>query len=165
MRPSDRATERTPVDPLTLVMFGLIAVLIFFMFRNGKKRQQAQQEMQNNLRPGAQVMLQSGIFGTIESVDDEENRVTVRSGDSSLVVHRNAIGQIVAPADAVEEPETELAPDDDPQFGERVGDQRSDSSESGPDAADDGRPAHWDDSSDASGNTESDDPESDTPKA
>jgi preprotein translocase subunit YajC len=34
-------------------MFGLIAVLIFFMFSNGKKRQQAMQELQNGLRPGA----------------------------------------------------------------------------------------------------------------
>lgn len=107
------------MDPLSLIMFGLIAVLIFFMFRNGKKRQQAQQEMQNNVRPGAEVMLQSGIFATIESIDEEDNRVTVRSGDSSIVVHRNAIGQVVTPADAQEET-TELAPDDDPEFGERV---------------------------------------------
>lgn len=109
------------MDPLSLVMFGLIAVLIFFMFRNGKKRQQAQAEMQNNVRPGAEVMLQSGIFATIESIDEEENRVTVRSGDSSIVVHRNAIGQVVTPADVpAEEETTELAPDDDPEFGERV---------------------------------------------
>ena len=119
------------LDPLSIVMFGLIAVLIFFLFRNGKKRQAAQQEMQNNLRPGAQVMLQSGIFGTIESVDEEENRVTVRSGDSSIVVHRNAIGQIVTPADApAESAETgELAPDDDPEFGERVSEIKNDAAE------------------------------------
>lgn len=124
------------LDPLSIVMFGLIAVLIFFMFRNGKKRQAAQQEMQNNLRPGAQVMLQSGIFGTIESVDEEENRVTVRSGDSSLVVHRNAIGQIVTPADApAESAETsELAPDDDPEFGERVSDVKADAADVAPEA-------------------------------
>lgn len=107
------------MDPLSLVMFGLIAVLIFFMFRNGKKRQQAQQEMQNNLRPGAEVMLQSGIYGTVESVDEEENRVTVRSGDASFVVHRNAVGQILTPAsDSVEN--SSVAPDDDPEFGEHV---------------------------------------------
>jgi len=121
------------VDPLSLVMFGLIAVLIFFMFRNGKKRQQAQLEMQNNVRPGAQVMLQSGIFATIESIDEEENRVTVRSGDSSFVVHRNAIGQIITPADAPAEETTELAPDDDPEFGERVSEaQNSAASEEAP---------------------------------
>ncbi|MGI8393533.1 preprotein translocase subunit YajC [Leucobacter sp. Z1108] len=110
------------LDPMSLIMFGLIAVLIFFMFRNGKKRQRAMQELQSNLRPGAEVMLQSGIFATIEDIDDEENRVTVRSGTSTLVVHRNAIGQVVTPVDAPAEEEAELAPDDDPSFGERLGD-------------------------------------------
>lgn len=110
------------MDPLSLVMFGLIAVLIFFMFRNGKKRQQAQREMQDNVRPGAEVMLQSGIFATIEEIDEEENRITVRSGDSNFVVHRNAIGQVVTPVDAPAETSSGLAPDDDPAFGERFGD-------------------------------------------
>lgn len=106
---------------MTLIMLGLVAVLIFFMFRNSKKRQSQMAEMQNNMQPGAEVMLQSGIFGTIIAVDDEENRVTVMSGTSTIVVHRNAIGQIVTPVDApVEESEAAtLAPDDDPTFGER----------------------------------------------
>ncbi|MFV0433557.1 MAG: preprotein translocase subunit YajC [Leucobacter sp.] len=109
------------MDPITLVMFALIAVLIFFMFRNGKKRREAMEQMQNGLRPGAEVMLQSGIFGTVESVEAEENRVTILSGTSTLVVHRNAISQIVTPAETVVEEEIiELAPDDDPEFGERV---------------------------------------------
>ena len=49
------------------------------------------------------------------------HRVTVRSGTSTLVVHRNAVGQIIAPADSPEAPADEVAPDDDPAFGERVG--------------------------------------------
>ena len=103
-------------------MFALIALLIFFMFRNGKKRQAAQLELQNNLRPGAEVMLQSGIYGTIDAVDEEENKVTLRSGTSSFVVHRNAVAQVVAPVDAAPEEESvELAPDDDPAFGQRFG--------------------------------------------
>jgi preprotein translocase subunit YajC len=124
------------VDPLSLVMFGLIAVLIFFMFRNGKKRQQAAQQMQSNLRPGADVMLQSGIFGTVISLDEEENRVTIRTGDSSIVVHRNAVSQIVTPVEVVEE-SAEMAPDDDPKFGEHFGeaqgdaDRRSDETDEG----------------------------------
>lgn len=114
--------ERTTVDPITILMFALIAVLIFFMFRNGKKRQQAMQELQNGLRPGAEVMLQSGIFGTIESVDDENNRATLRSGTTTLEVHRNAITQIIAPVESTEDEavHADLAPDDDPEFGERI---------------------------------------------
>ncbi|MCW2287939.1 preprotein translocase subunit YajC [Leucobacter luti] len=109
------------IDPITLLMFALIALLIFFMFRNGKKRQAAMQELQSGLRPGAEVMLQSGIFGTIDSVDEEDNKVTVRSGTSTFVVHRNAISQIVAPVDApADVAAADLAPDDDPAFGERL---------------------------------------------
>lgn len=110
------------MDPMTLVMLALVAVLIFFMFRNSKKRQAQMAEMQNNTRPGAEVMLQSGIYGTIESIDEEENRVTVRSGTSTFVVHRNAIGQVLTPAASTNEEgeAATLAPDDDPAFGERV---------------------------------------------
>jgi len=123
---------------MTIIMFALIAVLIIFMIRNGRKRQQAAREMQDNLRPGAEVMLQSGIYGTVEEVDAEANRVTVRSGTSTLVVHRNAVGQIVTPVDAPAEPESELAPDDDPEFGERVGEAKNaaDAEPSADDAAD-----------------------------
>jgi len=112
-------------------MFGLIAVLIFFMFRNGKKRQAAMQELQSGLRPGAEVMLQSGIFGTIDSIDEAENRVTLLSGGSTIVVHRNAVTQIVTPSSAPETDaaDAELAPDDDPAFGERVAGNSAESAE------------------------------------
>ena len=111
------------IDPITIMMFALIALLIFFMFRNGKKRQAAMQELQNGLRPGAEVMLQSGIYGTIESIDEENNRVIIRSGTSTIEAHRNAVSQIVTASDApVEDAPAAggLAPDDDPEFGERV---------------------------------------------
>ncbi|MGO3146537.1 MAG: preprotein translocase subunit YajC [Leucobacter sp.] len=110
------------MDPMTLIMLGLIALLIFFMFRNGRKRRAQAEEMQNNMVPGVEVMLQSGIFATIDSIDDETNRVTVASGGSTFVVHRNAIGQIITPVDAPAEADEAavLAPDDDPEFGERL---------------------------------------------
>lgn len=107
-------------DPFSLIMLALIAVLIIFMVRNGKKRQQAAQQMQSGLVPGAEVMLQSGIYGTVDSIDEEDNRVTLRSGNSTLVVHRNAVSTIVAPADVAPEAAEIVHPDDDPAFGERV---------------------------------------------
>lgn len=132
------------LDPISLLMFGLIAVLIFFMFRNGKKRQKAMQELQSGLRPGAEVMLQSGIYGTILDINEEENRATIQSGSSSLVVHRNAISQIVTPVDAPVESgaAADLAPDDDPAFGERISSENTDGASDttaaeSPDASDD----------------------------
>ncbi|QZY52220.1 preprotein translocase subunit YajC [Leucobacter tenebrionis] len=139
------------LDPISILMFGLIAVLIFFMFRNGKKRQRAMQELQNGLRPGAEVMLQSGIYGTIESIDEEDNRATLRSGTTTIVVHRNAISQIVTPVEGADEAEPTspaFAPDDDPEFGERLAKGAPDST------TDESRPA-------ADAGDESDRPEGD----
>ena len=99
-------------------MLGLIALLIIFMVRNGKKRQKAMQELQAGLIPGAEVILQPGIFATVEEIDEDEQRLTVRSGSSSFVVHRNMVAQLVPVYAEAEETET-LAPDDDPAFGER----------------------------------------------
>lgn len=108
------------MDPMSLVMIGLIGLLIIMMVRNGRKRREQAASMQRGLVPGAEVMLQTGIFATFLRFDDEdENRAVIMSGESTLVVHRNAIGQIVNPIEVEEEAEeASLAPDDDPAFGE-----------------------------------------------
>lgn len=146
------------MDPISLLMFGLIAVLIFFMFRNGKKRQKAMQELQAGMRPGAEVMLQSGIYGTLVELNEEENRATIQSGSSTLVVHRNAISQVVTPVDAGQEAaaDADLAPDDDPAFGERVA---ADSAEGADSSADEVSDESKEASSDSNGES------TDTPKA
>ena len=82
--------------------------------------------MTTGLKPGAEIMTASGIYGTITAIDEVENKITLKTGPTSeITVHRQAISRIVTP---VAEDGTELngAPvvlDDaasDPQFGERV---------------------------------------------
>lgn len=86
-------------DPFTLIMLAALAVLVVFMFRSNRKRQAAARELQDSMRPGVDVMLQSGIFGTIVDIDQENNRVTVQSGPgTTLIVHRNAVASIVPDA-------------------------------------------------------------------
>lgn len=106
------------MDPMTLIMLGMIGLLIVFMVRNGKKRREMMANLQDNIQPGAEVMLQSGIFGTIESVDEEDlTKVVVRSGTTTFVVHRSAIGNVITPVEVEEtEQEKQIAPDDDPNF-------------------------------------------------
>nr|WP_167150277.1 preprotein translocase subunit YajC [Lysinibacter cavernae] len=102
-------------------MIAVLGLLVIFMFRNGRKRQAAMAELQNNVVPGAEVMLQGGIYGHIKSIDDEENRVRVETSPGViLTVHRNAIMNVVTPVAAEATENESLAPDDDPEFGERT---------------------------------------------
>jgi len=115
-------------NPTTLIFFGLIlVVLVLFMFRNGRKRQRDQLALTQGLKPGAEIMTTFGVFGTIESVDETENRIVIRTGpNSELTIHRQAVGRIVTTTTDAAGTELNGEPivvDDaaaEPEFGERV---------------------------------------------
>lgn len=108
-----------------MIMLAVLAVLIFFMFRNSRKRQKDAAQLQTQVVPGAKVMTNSGLFGTILSIDDEENEVLLESTPGTvLALHRQTIARVVTP---VEVPDTVEAADtavDEaaPEFGERIED-------------------------------------------
>lgn len=74
----------------------LIFVIFYFMLiRPQQKRQKEAVAMQNALKSGDGVVTIGGLHGTIESVNDEQSTVTIKSVDGSrLVFDRNAIRQV-----------------------------------------------------------------------
>jgi preprotein translocase subunit YajC len=83
---------------LTLVMFAVLALLIFFMFRNGRKRQKDLAALQKQMVPGAEVMTASGIYGTLVSFDEENNLAYLEvSPGTVLKLHRQTIARVVEP--------------------------------------------------------------------
>jgi preprotein translocase subunit YajC len=107
-------------DPFTIIMLAVLAVLIFFMFRNSRKRQADARNLQSKVQPGAKVMTNFGVFGTILSIDEDENQVLLETSPGTvLTVHRQTIARVVEPnADTVEE--SVAVADSDPEYGERV---------------------------------------------
>lgn len=110
-------------------MVVILAALIFFMFRSSRKRQKQQSELQKQVVPGATVMTNFGVFGTIVSIDEEHNKVELETSPGHiLTVHRQTIGRVETTPDTVEETpadavETETTVGDEkPQFGERIED-------------------------------------------
>lgn len=84
------------MDPLTLGMLAILAVLIFFMFRNGQKRKRDQEALQSKVAPGAEVMTNFGMFGTILSIDEDDNKVALEVAPGTvLTVHRQTIARVV----------------------------------------------------------------------
>ena len=132
------AATSTGIDPLTIGLVVLLAVMVIFMFRNSRKRKRDAEKLQNKFVPGAEVMTQHGIYGTLISIDDEKNEAIIESTPGTkLRVHRQTISRVIDPVvaeeevigqPAAEEPEVSsgeinedhAVPAGDPQYGERV---------------------------------------------
>lgn len=101
------------IDPFTILLFVMLGLFVFMMFRRNKKAQQQQVALQSKFAPGVEVMTSFGLFGRIVSIDDAENKVVLELSPGHLAtVHRQAVSKIVEPAvdDAAEE--TTVVPDD-----------------------------------------------------
>src|SRR6478752_6729717 len=86
------------IDPLTIVMVVILAALIFFMFRNSRKRQREQAETRSKMVPGAEVMTNFGLYGTLLSVNEDENTALVETSPGHVIkVHRQVLARVVEP--------------------------------------------------------------------
>ena len=118
------------MDPLTLVMLAVLAALVFFMFRNSRKRQKDLAALQAQMVVGAEVMTNFGMYGTILAIDEEANKVALEIAPGTVVqLHRQTIARVVEPivAEPEEEGVAELNQDTatvmgEPDFGQRVAD-------------------------------------------
>ncbi len=83
----------------TLILLAvLLVVMIFFTMRSSRKRKADAQEMQAKLLPGAEIMTQQGIFGTLISIDDDKNEAIVETTPGVLLrLHRQTISRVVEP--------------------------------------------------------------------
>jgi len=129
------------MDFMTIAMMAVLAVLVFFMFRNGRKRQRDLAQLQSKVTAGAHVLTNFGVYGTIVSIDEEENKILLEtSPGATLTIHRQAVSRVIEPTESLDLSSTEaieadaaalaLAPDSesgklalDPEFGERTTDE------------------------------------------
>ena len=121
------------MDSLTLVMLAVLAVLVFFMFRNGRKRKKDQEALQATMVPGADVMTNFGMYGTIIAIDEEANKVELQIAPGVVVeIHRQTIARVVEPVVAEDLDDSSVDNADsltEPEFGQRVSEGDTDSTE------------------------------------
>lgn len=96
--------------PMEFLLFGLLAVLLVFMIFNTRKRTKQmkaeQEEKAAKTVPGARVLLQGGIYGTVVAYDPEDldSPALIEIAPGTIIdVHSQAILRVVEPTDTVEE--------------------------------------------------------------
>ena len=116
----------------TLILIAVaLAVFVFFQFRSSKKRQRDAAERIATLLPGVEVMTNFGLYGTLVSIDEDENMAFVEIAPKTVIkIHRQVLLKAVEPVvpeepvEAVESgPELNTSsstPMAEPEFGERT---------------------------------------------
>src|SRR5690606_22467604 len=95
-------------DMTLILLAGLLVVMIFFTWRSSKKRKAEADALQTKLVPGAEIMTQHGIFGTLVSIDDDSNEAIIETTPGTkLRVHRQTIVRVVEDDSPVSEDEVE----------------------------------------------------------
>lgn len=94
-----------------LPIIGIALLFWLLIIRPQSRRQKAVVAMQSALEPGSEVVLSSGVFGTLEQVEDDHVLLRVADG-VTLKVLKGAVANVVPPAeDPVETADpTETAP-------------------------------------------------------
>jgi preprotein translocase subunit YajC len=88
---------------LQLVLLG--AIFYFLLIRPGQKQRKEQESTLFSLRKGDEIVTVGGLVGEIihikESLKDGapaktlEDRITIKSGESKLVIHRGRVHQVI----------------------------------------------------------------------
>lgn len=108
---------------LIIVLF-LLLIFMFWSSRRRMQKQKAEQEAKSRQTvPGAEVLMQGGLYGTIVSYDtenlDQPAIVEIAPG-VQIKVHSQAILRIVAPTDVLSEDEFLEAEADQAEYASDV---------------------------------------------
>ena len=99
--------------PLVLI----VLVFWFLVIRPTRRRQQQVSSVQSSLGPGSQVMLSSGIFGTVVSVADESVRLEIAPGTTVKVARQAVVRVVEDPTPGLSADGSDEGPHDGPDGG------------------------------------------------
>jgi preprotein translocase subunit YajC len=124
------------MDPFLIIVVVALGLFVFMQFRTAKKRRNEAAELQEKMVPGTEIMTNYGLYGTILSLDEENNIATIETTPGTVLrIHRQTILKAVedeVAADEAEELDDATLTDDaavvepvvedatEPEFGERV---------------------------------------------
>jgi preprotein translocase subunit YajC len=92
-----------------LPLIGIALLFWLFIIRPQSRRQKELRSMQSSLSVGDEVMLTSGVFATVELVEDDHVLVGIAPG-VTIKVARGAVGTVLT---QVDQPEND--PENDPE--------------------------------------------------
>jgi preprotein translocase subunit YajC len=75
-------------------MLAIFAIFWFLIIRPQRQQQKRHEEMLKALKKGDEIVTAGGVVGEVLHIKDD--RVTIRSGESRLVIERERVAKVVA---------------------------------------------------------------------
>ena len=98
------------MNPGTVLLLGLV-VLLYLNFLGRRRAQRERAALQQRLVPGAEVVMTSGLHGTVTEIPEDGTLLLQTAPGHVTRWEKLAVGRVVSsPADAA----TEAAPEDEP---------------------------------------------------
>jgi len=79
-----------------LPVVAMVVIFYFILIRPQQQRTKQQAKLLSALKSGDKVITSAGIVGTVVTVKDKDNTVTLRSGDAKFEVTKASITEIRA---------------------------------------------------------------------
>ena len=87
-----------------LMMVLIFGVMWLFFIRPQSKERKKMEEMRKALKKGDKIITTAGIIGTITSIEDNSNIITVRTGSTTFIdFDKSAIVRVMNAEDKTEE--------------------------------------------------------------
>ena len=78
---------------MLIFLVAIFAVMYFLMIRPRQKQLKQHEEMTKELRVGDRVIIAGGIYGTIESLDEDTVILKIESGATMRVARGSVLGK------------------------------------------------------------------------
>jgi len=79
--------------PMVIFLVAIFAIMYFLMIRPRQKQLKRHEEMTKELRVGDRVIIAGGIYGTIESLDEDTVILKIESGATMRVARGSVLGK------------------------------------------------------------------------
>lgn len=99
------AIQAAPSNQIASMVFmygAIFAIFYFVLIRPQQKQRKALEELIKAVKKGDEVVTVGGIIGEVlhiasKDVSSPEDRITIKSGDSRMIVERGRIARVIAP--------------------------------------------------------------------
>ena len=87
------------ISVFILQIAAFIAIFYFILIRPQRQQAKRPEEMLKQVKRGDEIVTSGGIVGEVVHVNVKDNRLTIKSGESKLVIERDRIAKVVTRAE------------------------------------------------------------------